>query len=816
MHRFFITFVACVLSVPLLNFGDELSDDYRTGKYENALKKVDYWGNIHTKFQLLKTVGQYQKAFDIWAKTNSKSYDISVLVEGIEILQLLGKEKEAGILQAKAKSLVEQEYNIYKPIHFVTCGNILLQNGTEPRKVLSNYYESALREDPTLKQAYLSAADLCFSKDDMQAAAHYLQRGLKHIQDDPDILYYLARTFQDNDAKYYDEIIQKINNINPLHIPTLSHLAYNSLLKNDPKTAKELLDKWEKLNPNSPELLSLKSCYELMTGNDQQASFYKSAALKSFTQNPQVDLTIGNYLSYKGFFEKSNTHLRAALRLAPDNTQVKVGLAMNLLRLGKTTESFELAQKIYEQDPYNLTAYNLVQLHDSFKNLQVIETDHFIIRMHPDEAKIYANDVTALLAKAHKNLNQKYGFQQEAKVYVDFFDDADDFAIRNFAYPLEFGALGVCFGNVITMKSFNAMDETRNWRETLWHEYAHVVTLGLSKKKVSRWFTEGISVYEEWLGPDEWGMVMTPQFRTKILKGEIYPIAKLNKAFHGPDALYAYFQSGHLIKFLVDKYGFVSIRNSLEAMVLASQSKDALKAIYGDIDKIDREFSAHLQELAENTAPEADFTQPDKSLSSNDAKAISKFLIDSPNNIPVLYMQAALAISKRNFKTAEKAYSKIIALYPEMTERNNPYLPLADLYREQKMFDEELDIRKYFHQINANYPQSLIRLIELLKETKKLDEAAKFSRQLIGLLPASSIIYKTLAEKEIQDGGSKAVDYYQKALLCPDLQNSTEVHFTLAKILKDEEPAKAKRHLLKCLEAAPRYRKAYKLLQEMK
>ena len=94
-----------------------------------------------------------------------------------------------------------------------------------------------------------------------------------------------------------------------------------------------------------------------------------------------------------------------------------------------------LAQKIYKQDPYNITAFNLVQLQDVFEKLTVIEHENFIIRMSKFEASIYAEEVKELLSKAKKDLNGKYGFEPKGKVFIDFFEDADDFAIRNFDNP---------------------------------------------------------------------------------------------------------------------------------------------------------------------------------------------------------------------------------------------------------------------------------------------------------------------------------------------------------------------------------------------
>ena len=47
---------------------------------------------------------------------------------------------------------------------------------------------------------------------------------------------------------------------------------------------------------------------------------------------------------------------------------------------------------------------------------------------------------------------------------------------------------------------------------TLWHEMAHVFTLQLSKYRVPRWLTEGLSQYEEHRRSAPWGRELTMQY----------------------------------------------------------------------------------------------------------------------------------------------------------------------------------------------------------------------------------------------------------------------------------------------------------------
>ena len=67
------------------------------------------------------------------------------------------------------------------------------------------------------------------------------------------------------------------------------------------------------------------------------------------------------------------------------------------------------------------------------------------------------------------------------------------------------GALGACFGRVVTMDSPKALAPgSFQWEATLWHELAHVFTIQMSNSRIPRWLTEGISAFEEKRGRPEW------------------------------------------------------------------------------------------------------------------------------------------------------------------------------------------------------------------------------------------------------------------------------------------------------------------------
>src|SRR5690606_41359844 len=110
---------------------------------------------------------------------------------------------------------------------------------------------------------------------------------------------------------------------------------------------------------------------------------------------------------------------------------------------------------------------------------------------------------------ALKTLSAKYQFTPKGPILIEIFPHHDDFAVRNLGLPGMIGALGACFGRVVTMDSPKARPPGEfSWMATLWHEIAHVVTLQMSNQRVPRRLTERISVYEEAQARPESGLGM--------------------------------------------------------------------------------------------------------------------------------------------------------------------------------------------------------------------------------------------------------------------------------------------------------------------
>src|SRR4029079_15107525 len=128
---------------------------------------------------------------------------------------------------------------------------------------------------------------------------------------------------------------------------------------------------------------------------------------------------------------------------------------------------------------------------------------------------------------------------------------------------------------------------------TLWHELAHVITIGMSNQRIPRWLTEGISAFEEKRGRPEWARGQDVEFATLLNRGETIKLRELNAAFTNPRTIsLAYFEAALLVEHLVEQYGDNGVSKLVRAYAEGIDTDAALKSALGtDFDKLQASFN---------------------------------------------------------------------------------------------------------------------------------------------------------------------------------------------------------------------------------
>ncbi len=252
----------------------------------------------------------------------------------------------------------------------------------------------------------------------------------------------------------------------------------------------------------------------------------------------------------------------------------------------------------FRADPYDPVTLNLLRVLDTLDGFDTLKADVATIRLHPDESPVLRLYAGPLAAKALAEMRVRYGLEMKGPVTIQIFPKHDDFAVRTTGLMGMVGALGASFGSVVTQDSPRARPPgSFNWQATLWHELAHVFTLQLSKQRVPRWVTEGISVYEEGLADPSWARDSELGFVQAYSQGKVLRLADLTSGFARPDTIsLAYFQSSLVVSLLVERHGPEALRVMLRAFADGADVESALqKATRAGLADLQKAFDAQLE-----------------------------------------------------------------------------------------------------------------------------------------------------------------------------------------------------------------------------
>ena len=388
--------------------------------------------------------------------------------------------------------------------------------------------------------------------------------------------------------------------------------------------------------------------------------------------------------------------------------------------------------------------------------------------------------------------------------------------------PGESAYLGVCFGNVITANSpATQAAHPANWQAMLWHEFAHVVTLNITRNKMPRWLSEGLSVYEELKQNPAWGKQMNAFYREMILDEEWIPIQGLSAAFLTPKDLkhldLAYFKSALVVEFVVEKYGMARLVQILKELGKGGDWETLFIKNLSPLETIEKEFEEYARQRAQMVAPSLDWKKPPAEIMADDNidKLESWSKMRPTTNYWYLTQKAKKLVAEKRYEDAKPLLIQLTQCYPESIESDNPYLMLAEIYRNFKEYQQERQVRAKLAILDSDAVDVYLRLIVLGEAEKDWAFVLKNADRYLAVNPlvATPYQYKALAHEQLGHW-EDAISAYQKVLRF-NPADPAQIHFHLAQLMHKTGNPEAKRHVLQSLEEAPRFHEAYRLLMEI-
>lgn len=790
-----------------------------TAECEQAIASFEYeeeWRTLLVKS--LMASGQYEKAGGIISNALERySWSIPIRLLAHEVLPYAGETNRAAEVLREIETLVgaRTDNRVRDAATMIAIGKAILLLGADPRKVLDNLFEPARKAAPDNREVYLAMGQLALDKHDFELAAKQFNAGLKKYPNDPDLHFGLAEAFQTGDRKQMLKHVNATLEQNTNHIGALLLLARHLIAGEEYEEAEKLLQRAFDVNPWRPEAWSYRAVLAHLRSDAGEEKTAREKALKYWHTNPEVDYLIGQNLSQKYRFAEGAAYQRRALEFDSNYVPARAQLAEDLLRLGDETEGWRLAEEAHAADEYDVTSYNLVTLKDKLAKYRTLTNSDFILRMATNEAPVYGEQVLELLVRAKSSLVDRYGITLPRPTTVEIFSEQRDFGVRTFGIPDNPGFLGVCFGAVVTANSpATQTGMPANWEAVLWHEFTHVITLTMTKNKMPRWLSEGISVHEELQANPSWGQRMTVRYREMVLGDDFVPIGELSSAFLAPKTpmhlQFAYYESALAVEFIVKNYSFDALKKILHDLGEGVEINKAIETHTAELAALEESFEKFARQRAESLAPGLDFTKPEPA----DLRS-TNWLAANPTNYWAIQRRIVNSFAQKEWSNAIPPLKLLTELFPTQGGDDGAWVLLARAHRELGDTNSERAALIKAAALDSDLPDVYLRLAELGLAAKDWNLVYQNARRALAVNPLVPHPHRLLAQSAEAEGHDADAIVANRTLLRLDPPDPAETHYRLARLLQKKNDPEARRHVLQALEEAPRYHDALRLLREL-
>lgn len=550
------------------------------------------------------TTGRYNEAiteFEKLGQSTDTAVKLRANLRRAEVLKLVGKDESANSLFTSIVDYYENEEPDSPELLTIVAQAL---THLEKYHEANSLFIAAIEADDAdgkkdYLEVYLKAGELYTSKYNYAEAAKFFDDALKINPDDARLHLAIANNSRIDGGDKMNAALSNALRINPSYVDAMIFAASVDIEADKFTSAQTNIDSALKINPNSLDAHAMRAA---MLWIQNRQSEFDNEVKTIFAINPKYGSafeTISKLAIQKRRYEEANGFLRKAIALSPNLWSAHLSLGMGFLRTGLMDEGRSEIEAAFEGDPFNIWAKNTLDLLDVMKEYKEEKRDDFILRMSPKDHSVLASYAADLLIEAKRSLSAKYKFTPKGPIFVEIFPNHEDFAVRTLGLP-GLGALGVCFGKVIAQDSPSARPVgSFNWGSTLWHEYTHVITLQTTNHLIPRWFSEGLSVYEEHNARPGWGDDWSPEIIKAFQNDRLFGIASLDNGFIHPkrpdDIQLAYFQAYQICSFITERYGFDAILQMLTGYRNGKNTTDILRqSIKLSEADFDREFKNYI------------------------------------------------------------------------------------------------------------------------------------------------------------------------------------------------------------------------------
>jgi tetratricopeptide (TPR) repeat protein len=323
-----------------------------------------------------------------------------------------------------------------------------------------------------------------------------------------------------------------------------------------------------------------------------------------------------------------------------------------------------------------------------------------------------------------------------------------------------------------------------------------VFTLEATNHLVPRWFSEGVSVYEEWSTGPLKGRHIPVQVLAAMKEDKFLPVAELDRGFIRPmyesQVIVSYMQAGLTCEYIAGRFG----QTALAAMLVEfREGKDTAQAIEAALKippaQFDTDFKAYVEAQLGSVIAQLEPWQEELA-------------------------QAQEAVGKEDWRLAISRAARAIELFPDYVDEGSAYLVKARAHRE--LGESALGVATLleYRKRGGHDPDALLALSRELVAAKRDGDATAVLEDVLMVAPLRQEVHLELGDRLLAASRSADAVVEYRALLAMRPNDMADAHFRLAKAyLAANDKAGSREHLLYALEIAPHYREAQQLLLEV-
>jgi tetratricopeptide (TPR) repeat protein len=513
--------------------------------------------SLYVAAEVAGALGHHDQARELYKKgaVAGPEGDWQVLLGRGQCLQRLGRIEQSGNVLLAANTLSREDGGRGEADVLVAIGNLFFEADREVEegegRSAAKAYDDALRLNASHEGALLG-------------------------------LYHLHRVNWLRQRRNASDFLNKMLELRPQSVEAHLAAAGNHLRVGRLPGVRVELAALELIAPMRREVLTLRASLAWVE-HDREGAEQILAELNAMDPlDSQPERMVGKHLLELYRFAEAKPFLERAVERDSTDHSAWSHLGNALANVGDEEGALKALQRSRREGGLRQDAWrkNMTMVLERLDREYIVrDFGELSFAWKPDAAPVLEVYLEPFYREAREELSERYSYTP-SPTHIEVFRRHRDFSVRSTGFE-GFPALGVCFGPVVT--ALSPLSELRgsfSWARTSFHEFTHVIHLGLSHNRCPRWITEGLATWEEAHSNPAWARNLRRELVDSHANGTIIPVRDLNAAFRGPRIIFGYYEGGLICEMLIERYGFPPMIHLLEAFDRGLDLDEALGTVF--------------------------------------------------------------------------------------------------------------------------------------------------------------------------------------------------------------------------------------------